>query len=204
MTAANGWPKFSEAGVPLHPERDGWHWVDECAREWSAAEQAWLDHAGDPVPASTYMRFRYLGPCHTPAEVQAREAAAAEAMREQAAQVLRKKASTYHAEHGSYDSSTGVTEYPGDGSDWMMDWEETADDIDALPAPDALARALAEAKREGMMEAAGMVETHADAAKRCSEEADVIHRIRAEYLAKAFALKKAAEDIRAAAGEVKP
>jgi hypothetical protein len=125
--APNGWPDPSRPGVPLHPERDGWHWVDECAREWSATEQAWLDHAGDPVPAFTYMRLRYLGPCLTRAEVAAALAAQAMAMRQACAAI---------------------------------------------------------------------VDAHAAAAKRCSEEGDVIYRIRAEFLANSYAITQAADDVR--------
>jgi hypothetical protein len=61
-----------------------------------------------------------------------------------------------------------------------------------------LAAALAEARKAGLREAAAKVRVHAAAAKRCSDESDVIHRIRAEYLAKAFALNAAADDIEAA------
>jgi hypothetical protein len=50
-----------------------------------------------------------------------------------------------------------------------------------------------------LREAAGIARTHAAAAKRCSEESSVIYRIRAEYLATAFALNTAADDIEAAA-----
>lgn len=58
--------------------------------------------------------------------------------------------------------------------------------------------ALAEARKAGLREAAAKVRVHAAAAKQCSDESDVIHRIRAEYLAKAFALNAAADDIEAA------
>jgi len=54
---------------------------------------------------------------------------------EAAAKVLDRKASGYHDAHGSYDPSTGATEYPGDGAEWMQDWEETADDIRSLKPP---------------------------------------------------------------------
>jgi hypothetical protein len=57
---------------------------------------------------------------------------------------------------------------------------------------------VAEARRDALREAAGIARVHAAAAKRCSEEADVIHRIRSEYLAKSFALNTAADDIEAA------
>jgi len=61
--------------------------------------------------------------------------AAAEAMREAAAAVLNTKAREYHSEFGSRDPETGVTEYPGNGDEWMQDWEETAEAIRALPLP---------------------------------------------------------------------
>lgn len=85
MTDPNGWPDPMRPGVPMNPERDGWHWLDECAREWSAIDQAWLDHAGDPIFMVPYERFRYFGPCLTPAEAAARVAEARrEGMREAA------------------------------------------------------------------------------------------------------------------------
>lgn len=137
----NGWSFADRLGVPMNPERDGWHWVQNGAGEpscqrWSHGR--WTVH-GDvgwtPAQVATLMHLRYLGPCHTPAEV----------------------------------------------------------------------AALVAAGQEGMREAcAAIVDAHAAAAKRCSEEADVIHRIRAEYLAKAFALKTAAADIRARPTQEKP
>lgn len=70
----------------------------------------------------------------------------------------------------------------------------------AVQERDAARAVVAEAERRGMERAAKKVEVHAAAMKRCSEETDVIQRIRAEYLAKAFALNTAADDIRAATG----
>lgn len=96
-------------GLPLHPERDGDHmmeWIDEHGRvwhevwKWSAqtAPPVWLrpNFTGGPygyephhLTAPIYNNIRYLGPCLTPAEVAAREAAAFKAgqedMRERAA-----------------------------------------------------------------------------------------------------------------------
>ena len=82
-------------GVPLHPECDGNHmmeWIDEHGRvwhevwKWSAqtAPPVWLrpNFTGGPygyephhLTAPIYNNIRYLGPCLTPAEVVAREAA---------------------------------------------------------------------------------------------------------------------------------
>jgi hypothetical protein len=76
-TTPGGWP--DKPGVPQNPERDGWHWV--MMREgvpfrpracfWDASRPGWA------VPGSAKLRedagpeWRYLGPCHTPAEVAA-------------------------------------------------------------------------------------------------------------------------------------
>jgi hypothetical protein len=43
---------------------------------------------------------------------------------------------------------------------------------------------------------ATIVDAHAAAAKRCSEESDVIYRIRAEFLANFHAITQAADDVR--------
>jgi hypothetical protein len=57
--------------------------------------------------------------------------------------------------------------------------------------------ALVAAGQEAMREAcAKIVEAHAAAAKRCSEEPDVIYRIRAEFLANSYAIQQAANDVR--------
>ncbi len=85
----NGWPDPARPGVPLHPEKDGWHWLQNrkpnCAPypvQWKA-DGGWVWNAVAYQPAQdTSFRYRYLGPCLTPAEVTAREAAAAAEMRE--------------------------------------------------------------------------------------------------------------------------
>lgn len=73
-------------------------------------------------------------------------------------------------------------------------------DLPLPHGPLAAAERAAEARGRvaGLREAAAKVRVHATAAKQCSDEGDVIHRIRAEYLAKAFALNAAADDIEAA------
>jgi len=74
MSDNNGWP--GEPGVPLNPERDGWHWVDDGAngtepRFWSATFAKW-----DGYPLWMAEEWDYLRPCSpddlTPAEVEAR------------------------------------------------------------------------------------------------------------------------------------
>jgi hypothetical protein len=97
----NGWP--SEPGVPLNPERNGWHWVkpkasskggiqlfDESAPRpmpWNIVsplshEPAWN---GVMEPKHADNAWQYLGPCLTPAEVNARVAQARRDALEEAA-----------------------------------------------------------------------------------------------------------------------
>lgn len=122
-------------GRPERPERDGWHWLqaksgDEpecgywCAEQWRIG--TWMQ---SPWVAS---KWRYLGPCLTPDEVTAREVAAAEAMREQAS----KHCAGVAAFLSSPDEicvamacAVGVGRLP-------------------IPAADALARALDQARAE--------------------------------------------------------
>jgi hydroxylamine reductase (hybrid-cluster protein) len=65
----------------------------------------------------------------------------------------------------------------------------------AALAPFVAAReaAAAQAMRDAC---AAIVDAHAAAAKRCSEEGDVIYRIRAEFLANSYAITQAADDVR--------
>jgi hypothetical protein len=77
MTDPNGWPDASKPGVPLNPERDGWHWLwadtTEMAR-WKATVQMWSFGHDDwytPWWLGGRLGYAYLGPCHTPAEVAA-------------------------------------------------------------------------------------------------------------------------------------
>ena len=91
----NGWP--GKPGVPLNPERDGWHWLvcplkhDVFPRFWRAAGEAqncrwaakWLYSRNDWNPKEC----TYLGPALTPAEVEARVAQARRDALEEAALV---------------------------------------------------------------------------------------------------------------------
>ena len=88
-----GWPDAARPGYPLHPERDGWHWVRWAGYEpgmeftafWSSGEWSydWAHLAGDRQ-ASCYT---YLGPCRTPSEVAARIEAARREEREENAKL---------------------------------------------------------------------------------------------------------------------
>ena len=115
MTDSNPgcWPDASKPGVPMNPERDGWHWV--MTREgvpfrpracfWDASRPGWA------VPGSAMFRedaapeWRYLGPCLLPSEVAAQvEAARREGAakgREQAARIMDDRA----AREDEYSSS---------------------------------------------------------------------------------------------------
>lgn len=52
--------------------------------------------------------------------------AAVEAERERCARLVEKRAEDYDRDFGIYDHSTGVTEYPGTGSESMEEWESIA------------------------------------------------------------------------------
>lgn len=105
----------------LRQERDGWHWLQNargCPEVAFWTGHAWgnYDHAPQPNPVT----YRYLGPCLTPAEVDARVAAA-------------------------WDARNAIL---------------------ARPAPegaDALAAALAQARREGIEAAAAWHDAEAAA-----------------------------------------
>ena len=91
----NGWPFPDKPGVPLNPERDGFHWLMRKGAAWAEAWRwdpdadgcgtdysgAWAESEGDGQPDEMARWYAYLGPCLTPAEVAAREQAAAEEMR---------------------------------------------------------------------------------------------------------------------------
>jgi hypothetical protein len=66
------WP--DKPGVPKDPELDRWHWLLVAEGEPPVAvlwhKQMWnLGYIG--MPAWVFSAARYLGPCHTPAEVAA-------------------------------------------------------------------------------------------------------------------------------------
>jgi hypothetical protein len=77
----NGWS--GKPGVPLNPERDGWHWIqhyndDPITYEWCATYNEWFlgpnEDYGEGWQKAEYVgiNYKYLGPCLTPAEVDAR------------------------------------------------------------------------------------------------------------------------------------
>jgi len=89
----NGWP--GKPGVPLNPEKTGWHWLSgvlerPAAFEWLAHKQAWLFHRAQPedqaMAPPAFGSWTYLGPALTPAEVDARVSEARREALEEAAQ----------------------------------------------------------------------------------------------------------------------
>ena len=75
MSENNGWP--GKPGVPMNPERDGWHWIfllggkdNAQVIEWLGPEIGWDET--DWTTEDFGLHARYLGPCLTPAEVDAR------------------------------------------------------------------------------------------------------------------------------------
>jgi hypothetical protein len=100
MTDPNNWPDPAKPGYPLNPERDGWHWLAQadcnpCPAYWRAAQEEWMQ-GGLICIGTAHVKYlcgdhfvggvRYIGPCLTPAEVEAREQAARREGMEEAAQ----------------------------------------------------------------------------------------------------------------------
>jgi hypothetical protein len=54
---------------------------------------------------------------------------------EEVAKLVEKKVYAYTDECGTYDHTTGVTEYPGNGEEWVGEMGELADEIRALKTP---------------------------------------------------------------------
>jgi len=70
----SGWPDPDKPGVPLNPERDGWHWIvgwsDKLfVAEWDSDQKdyVWFDGGDDPS-GMVENGWTYAGPVPTPAE----------------------------------------------------------------------------------------------------------------------------------------
>ena len=76
MNDTNTWPDPERPGVPLNPERNVWHWIDdgrgpECA-EFLSVAGTWVKVGTEVEYGPAYAaRWRYFGPALTPAEVEA-------------------------------------------------------------------------------------------------------------------------------------
>lgn len=91
------WPNPDKPGVPLNPERDGWHWLctpdgDDVPYEWRVAGECergrWPSYWVNDDDGWKGEDCIYIAPCIPPAEITAREQAAAVAMRELCAKAL--------------------------------------------------------------------------------------------------------------------
>lgn len=94
-TDPHGWPDPARPGYPLHPERDGWHWLltpdgEDAVYFWRVAGECergrWPDKWLHSIDEWSPTDCTYLGPCILPADLAAERAAAAEAMREACAE----------------------------------------------------------------------------------------------------------------------
>ena len=68
------WPDPKRPGVPLHPERDGWHWLRYAGREpepdrWNAAAQGWR-YCGVLEYTSGPRVWSYVAPCPAPQDIE--------------------------------------------------------------------------------------------------------------------------------------
>lgn len=80
----HGWP--DKPGVPLNPERDGWHWLKRISNgwetlakwdnDWNGNDDFWWDLPGYSDPENVAKNFCYLGPCFTLDEATALQARA--------------------------------------------------------------------------------------------------------------------------------
>lgn len=70
MTTQN-WPDPKRPGVPMFPERDGWHMLDRDVWQWSAKRKAWNDtvlHPNFVLPKNMAWR-KYYGPVFSPTQI---------------------------------------------------------------------------------------------------------------------------------------
>lgn len=96
-----GWPDAARPGMPMEPERDGWHWLqwvglfpadtlghtNPVARYWE--KDGWWDGSMHRHARYWQQGWHYLGPCLTPAEIEARVAAARREGIEAAAEIAK-------------------------------------------------------------------------------------------------------------------
>lgn len=93
---APAWPDESKPGVPLEPERTGPHWIEDkslnhvVAVTWCHVMEQYHDMAQTIEPRGAAKWWRYLGPCHTPAEVAALVAQVRREAIEEAARVAKR------------------------------------------------------------------------------------------------------------------
>ena len=122
MSDNNGWPDPARPGVPLNPDQEGWHWLEYIGpgsgkiivtpnmHKWTGSYWVSQGGGGGTLPGYYEKNYRYLGPCLTPAEVDARVAQARRDALEEAAR---------EAEHSEYgeDIAIGIRRLKGEGDD---------------------------------------------------------------------------------------
>lgn len=199
----SAWPDPSRPGVPLNPERDGWHWLltpdgEDAVYFWRVAGECergrwpdqWLHSADEWNPTDC----TYLGPCLTPADL----TAAVQAERERWREAL----TACHAllVMQKFEPDVGAPPMMKDGF-----WDRVVEQARALLNDDAddtsaLAEAVEAARREGREEVfSELSERHAMYLSDVERwKAKGIHTAARLSAAKAITLSKAINSARAA------
>lgn len=140
-------------GVPLNPERDGWHWISTLPQlppspwRWSVA-----DGVGDWFapgsrwcsPLGAVACHTYLGPCLTPADLAAAVEAAVQAERADCARHIDARVAGWrNAENPEDETVNGYLAFAG---------QLLSHEIRARGPADALAAALAKAREDALRE----------------------------------------------------
>jgi hypothetical protein len=113
MTNNNGWPDPARPGVPMNPERDGWHWVadkDGIGKPWVEywnGRDSWAPVSA--TPNFICWHWRYIAPVLTPAEADARVAQARRDALEDCAKWHDEVASKYKKEQLLYEAKESWT-----------------------------------------------------------------------------------------------
>lgn len=81
MTTPTNWPDPAREGVPLFPERDGWHFIKTSKKEilplyWDSYWREWRASTGSLLVECKYRKgWIYKGPVLTPTQIAERLAA---------------------------------------------------------------------------------------------------------------------------------
>jgi hypothetical protein len=109
----NNWPDPARPGVPMNPERDGWHWVadkDGIGKPWVEywnGRDSWAPVSA--TPNFICWHWRYIAPVITPAEADARVAQARRDALEDCAKWHDEVASEYKKEQLLYEAKESWT-----------------------------------------------------------------------------------------------
>jgi len=152
------WPT-DRPGYPRDAERDGWHWLKhpEDLRPfpsvWNAELQGWPSGALHSPQGIVDLGFAYLGPCPTPADLDA------------AVQAEREAIAKWHDERKAYCDQRALEKIKGGDSSAAdtpiivgLAHEHSAAAIRARGPTTALDAALAQARRETWARAAEIAE----------------------------------------------